>query len=712
MGRRPRYCSPAAPPDVPSSSTMVATKKVPVLNTAYNAGMLHSIAGDWNPNMKVVFKGAGIDELCKIKLLGNNNRIFSMSLLSRIDPKNMKMDMGDGNFVEINGREVSKCLGLEPCGRKIDIPGGACLADRGALLARLHDILDTQMHKACKIPIVEIKNIVQTASKVAIVGAEKEKMMAACTIIAASTFLVPKGAHPKISYELLPVLADPSHISDYDFCDYVVEGLREAATKLREDLLHDPSQLILQGCLVIPQIIFCDYHEHGMQGREGLPLPRLAHYSDTFMRLQTKKHAARNGVDAGFEVSDVPRSPAFNVASGSAAPAQPLNTPSPGVHATAAGFGMAQDKEVDPQILAALREAVENQFRKREEAFVKMVDEAKDKVLEEIRTKAAAKRQRDLEETLDDFIERVKRQAPVAAAFPNVSQSPHVPRRMTDIVTDLAATSREAARSLMAVVVRNEDANKEHVPEAGQAARQGAAIPTIESARGKEPVTPLEYDEPMVPDDEPDDKPMIEDVKGKGPAIQLPPRRCTRQTTMHEALGCGARDQVVPDMMHRGDTTMGEAVAPDLPKQRISTVTPLGNKRLALPGGGQQSNPLPLAVVPAMPPQPPAAHNYGFSPFELELHHFFYPDHVCMDLYETVEMLSEPSELSRTWFEHFNPTVLRLDGHKIKYQFSLLGEMLYTGLDAWVRGWNERESRMMARVHLPNWRGLVPPDVV
>lgn len=68
--------------------------------------------------------------------------------------------------------------------------------------------------------------------------------------------------------------------------------------------------------------------------------------------------------------------------------------------------------------------------------------------------------------------------------------------------------------------------------------------------------------------------------------------------------------------------------------------------------------------------------------------------------------------MSRTWFEHLSPTVLRLDGHKMKYQFSFHGEMLYTGFDAWVHGWNERESRMMARVHLPNWRGLVPPDVV
>ena len=66
----------------------------------------------------------------------------------------------------------------------------------------------------------------------------------------------------------------------------------------------------------------------------------------------------------------------------------------------------------------------------------------------------------------------------------------------------------------------------------------------------------------------------------------------------------------------------------------------------------------------------------------------------------------------RTWFEHHSPTMLRIDGHKIKYQFSLHGEMLYTGLDAWVRGWNERERGMMERVHLPNRMVLAPPDAV
>ncbi|XP_048540118.1 uncharacterized protein LOC125519316 [Triticum urartu] len=274
MGRRAKLSSPPAVPDGASSSTMQAAKKVPTLNTAYNAGLLHSIAGEWNPNIKGVFSGVGMEEMCKIKDMGNNNRIFSISLLARIDPKTMKMDMGDGNYIEVNSREVAKCLGLNPCGRKIDIPGGACLADRERLLENLHAILETNMARTCKILVVRVKKIIQNASKVAIVGAEKEKMMVACTIMAASSFLLPRGAHPKISNELLPVLPEPNQISYYDFCDYVVEGLREGAAKLREDLLHEPAQLSLQGCLVVPQ------------------------------------------------AADVPRSPAFNVASASPAQAQ------------------------------------------------------------------------------------------------------------------------------------------------------------------------------------------------------------------------------------------------------------------------------------------------------------------------------------------------------------------------------------------------------
>ncbi|XP_044429287.1 uncharacterized protein [Triticum aestivum] len=545
-------------------------------------------------------------------------------------------------------------------------------------------------------------------------------MMVACTIIAASSFLLPRGAHPKIANELLPVLAEPNQISDYDFCDYVVEGLREGAAKLREDLLHEPAQLSLQGCLVVPQIIFCDYHEHGMEGRELLPFPRLASYSDMMLKLQIKKHAARNGVDAGFEAADVPRSPAFNVASASPPQAQAWTMPSPSVHDATPGFGVAHEPAISQEVLDAMKEAMQHCLKQREDEFLKMVEETPAKVFEEIRNKVDAKRHRDLEDTLGDFMEHVKKQAPMAAAFPNVSKTSHRPRTMTAVAQDLAETSREAARSLMSVVVANKETRVQPAESHGlAAATRGVQGPHLNACPGV--LVGLLGKETAVqePVDELEDKPMIVDRKGKGPAIDVVYRRCSRQTTMHEVLGVAgssSRDHVPVHhpVVASVDTDMTEAVVPDALQMQndglagIATTTPIGNRRLALPGNGEQTNPVPLAVVPALPP----ARDYGYSPFELDLQHFFYPNHVCLDLYKSVELLSQASELSRTWFEHHTPTVLRIDGHKMKYQFSLHGEMMYNGLDASVRGWNDRERSMMQRVDLPNWRGLLPPDVV
>ncbi|XP_044360143.1 uncharacterized protein [Triticum aestivum] len=288
-----------------------------------------------------------------------------------------------------------------------------------------------------------------------------------------------------------------------------------------------------------------------MEGREQLPLPRMASYSNLLMKLQIRKHAAKNGVDAVFEVSDVPRSPAINVSSGSAPPAYSRTTPSPGVCASPPGFAVTHGTEIPAQILAALKEAVAHQFKKREEEFLKMVDDAKEKVLVEIRCKAEVKRQRDLEDTLEDFMARVKRQAPMAAAFPNVTLSSHVPR---------SKTAGEAGISL-----------------ASGSQNHNVHVPPME--RGKVIVV----SEPMGVD-EVQDKPMIEDRKGKGPAVNLGGRICTRQMTMQEALGVGSmRDQVVPVVHQACDQVMYEASVPDggglgvANGAGIATLTPIGN---------------------------------------------------------------------------------------------------------------------------------------
>ncbi|XP_048540121.1 uncharacterized protein LOC125519319 [Triticum urartu] len=189
--------------------------------------------------------------------------------------------------------------------------------------------------------------------------------------------------------------------------------------------------LVCRGALLSHRSFECDYHEHGMEGRELLPFPRLASYSDMMLKLQIKKHAARNGVDAGFEAADVPRSSAFNVASASPAQAQAWTTPSPSVHDATPGFGVAHEPAISQEVLDAMKEAMQHRLKQREDEFLKMVEETQAKVFEEIRNKVDAKRHRDLEDTLGDFMGRVKKQAPMAAAFPNMSKTSHRPRTMT-----------------------------------------------------------------------------------------------------------------------------------------------------------------------------------------------------------------------------------------------------------------------------------------
>lgn len=228
----------------------------------------------------------------------------------------------------------------------------------------------------------------------------------------------------------------------------------------------------------------------------------------------------------GTKAVDVPRSPAINVVCGSATQAQGWAMPGSSVHAPPTGFCVDHATEIPGEILDAFREAVEHGLKQRQQEFIKMV-ETLVKVLEEIKTKADAKRQRDLEDTLGDFINRVKRQAPMAATFPNVSQTLHRPRASTDITQDLAETSREAARALMSVVLVNEETRGRpetsamggaSTPMQGTDINSQAAVHA--NARGKDVAVQAGLDEPV-------EKTMIVDNKGKGPAVDLVYRRRT-----------------------------------------------------------------------------------------------------------------------------------------------------------------------------------------
>ncbi|XP_040247355.2 uncharacterized protein [Aegilops tauschii subsp. strangulata] len=347
----------------------------------------------------------------------------------------------------------------------------------------------------------------------------------------------------------------------------------------------------------------------------------------------------------------------------------------------------------------------------------------------EIKKRAAENRRKELEGTLDFFLAHVKQHASVMPVFP--VNMPDAPRNgKSAVAQDLAASSRQATQAMMFVVVENRNNEGRFATAAGQADKGNLPIVDEGTSTGLIATAAAAFGEAHV-DSEPEDKPMVVvDRKGKAKATDDIAPRATRQKTMHEMLATSSPCNLTGPDIPSGlvDTSMYYVMTEDHVMQPlieeagaagegshakyIAKYTPIGNKRLTLPGveGSPDPTPNPLAVVHPDAYLSPEL-DYGYSPFELELNQFQYPDHVCLGFYDNVEYLCCITSLGCVWYESSHPTPLKLDGNKIKYQFSLKGEMHYNGMEAWVRGFNEREIKMMEMVGLPVWRGFVSPDV-
>ncbi|KAI4964071.1 hypothetical protein ZWY2020_008421 [Hordeum vulgare] len=121
-------------------------------------------------------------------------------------------------------------------------------------------------------------------------AAREKKLLAAYSLFAGAVFLAPQMATPRVPDELLPVVEDPSRISQFDICGLVVDVLRKGALAARDVLPLEPNKMILPGCLLEPLILFMDAKEHGVEALDALQSPRIAEYSKSTMQEMMKKH--------------------------------------------------------------------------------------------------------------------------------------------------------------------------------------------------------------------------------------------------------------------------------------------------------------------------------------------------------------------------------------------------------------------------------------
>jgi hypothetical protein len=186
-----------------------------------------------------------------MRKLGNLNRFFSLWLLSNIDPHTMQIDLGGGEFLDVSAEAIGRALGVSSSGDVVDM---RTPANKVELLVQAHAMLGTRVPRANNVPVAKLRSIIQDAGEALLSESEKMRQMTAYSMIAAATFLLPRGGNPKVPDQVLGISLSPAEIHRFNIAHMVAEGLRESARKVHETLPLNPGTITIDGCHLVLQV--------------------------------------------------------------------------------------------------------------------------------------------------------------------------------------------------------------------------------------------------------------------------------------------------------------------------------------------------------------------------------------------------------------------------------------------------------------------------
>ncbi|KAM3227564.1 hypothetical protein ACQJBY_059369 [Aegilops geniculata] len=151
-----------------------------------------------------------------------------------------------------------------------------CLRNRLEVLERVHELPGNDYAKCALISILRLKKILQNARREELTPAVR-KIKVADTMLAFSTFLY------MVQY--------PYEIDKYDVTEYIVESLRHGTRRAHRSLERGHARIVLEGCILIPQILFCKSCEYLPSEIATLAEPQIAAYGQSRLKRIIKHYA-------------------------------------------------------------------------------------------------------------------------------------------------------------------------------------------------------------------------------------------------------------------------------------------------------------------------------------------------------------------------------------------------------------------------------------
>ncbi|BAD87923.1 hypothetical protein [Oryza sativa Japonica Group] len=226
---------------------------------------------------KELVKQMGFDGLLSVRLTKLNKQ-FGAWILCKLDPSSGNLFAGSRHEICLTCEDVSLLLGI-PCGRKEILP--AIKNEVKDVKAYMCEIFEKDSFDG--LTIVTIQRILEKKFNRTMTVHEQIVFKTTFIIFVVTKFLAPQSVNNHISIRYMKALVDVENIHKYNWAEFVLHDIKDAAAALQHKIRHRKSIGYINGCIILPQPFYLDNLDFGTDSPEHKNIPRIGMYNDSMI---------------------------------------------------------------------------------------------------------------------------------------------------------------------------------------------------------------------------------------------------------------------------------------------------------------------------------------------------------------------------------------------------------------------------------------------
>ncbi|KAF7050053.1 hypothetical protein CFC21_058467 [Triticum aestivum] len=214
-----------------------------------------------------------------LPLLHKLNLKFSAWTMSKVSVRHHAIVLSESKILKFCPEDVHKVFGI-PCGhRNVRGRDGFILPEAVQFIKGTLGMDKTGVHSLKAAEEFLLRDISESSSKL-----EKDYFQIAFVIFVMGHVLAPTTKHDYATIDYWGALANTEAISQFNWCEYVLESLLEAVRRVKNNMLAGNLNTNLVGCHLWLQVFFLDNINLGMFNKRHDVLPRIGAYDQASMR--------------------------------------------------------------------------------------------------------------------------------------------------------------------------------------------------------------------------------------------------------------------------------------------------------------------------------------------------------------------------------------------------------------------------------------------